>query len=191
MGKLAQSSGKRRNNSVGDHHRLRRERENSDAWLAGNDPAALAPDIDVDVASSKIFDVASDPDLSYGSGKKPKGSFPQGDLHLTVYSSPNDKALDASQIMFGSIMRLGQLNPRERDPNEVAKAPQDNGLADFIEYGGDGGFFGHAYFLSDPNVNADLVGLIRYGLKAGDPRRPIAEIKRPFWLLVSKQTASQ
>ena len=36
-----------------------------------------------------------------------------------------------------------------------------------------------------------VVGLIRYGLKAGDPRRPIAEIKRPFWLLVSKQTASQ
>jgi len=151
----------------------------------------FAPDIDVDVASSKIFDVASDPDLSYGSGKKPKGSFPQGDLHLTVYSSPNDKALDASQIMFGSIMRLGQLNPKERDPNEVAKAPQDIGLADFIEYEGDGGSFGHAYFLSDPNVNADLVGLIRYGLKAGDPRRPIAEIKRPFWLLVSKQTASQ
>jgi esterase/lipase superfamily enzyme len=151
----------------------------------------FAPDIDVDVASSKIFDVASDPDLSYGSGKKPKGSFPQGDLHLTVYSSPNDKALDASQIMFGSIMRLGQLNPKERDPNEVAKAPQDIGLADFIEYEGDGGSFGHAYFLSDPNVNADFVGLIRYGLKAGDPRRPIAEIKRPFWLLVSKQTASQ
>ena len=151
----------------------------------------FAPDIDVDVASSKIFDVASDPDLSYGSGKKPKGSFPQGDLHLTVYSSPNHKALDASQIMFGSMMRLGQLNPKERDPNEVAKAPQDIGLADFIEYEGDGGSFGHAYFLSDPNVNADLVGLIRYGLKAGDPRRPIAEIKRPFWLLVSKQTASQ
>ena len=49
----------------------------------------------------------------------------------------------------------------------------------------------YADFLTDPNVNADLVGLIRYGLKAGDLRRPIAEITRPFWLLVSKQTASQ
>jgi esterase/lipase superfamily enzyme len=151
----------------------------------------FAPDIDVDVASSKIFDVASDPDLPYGSGKRPRGPFPQGDLHLTVYSSPNDKALDASQIMFGSIMRLGQLDPKERDPSEVTKAPKSIGLADFIEYEGDGGAFGHTYFLSDPNVSADLVGLIRYRLKAGDPRRPISEIKRPFWLLYSKQTASQ
>jgi hypothetical protein len=30
-------------------------------------------------------------------------------------------------------------------------------------------------------VSSDLVALIRYGLKPGEPGRPLEEIRRPFW----------
>ncbi|WKL24716.1 alpha/beta hydrolase (plasmid) [Sinorhizobium meliloti] len=53
----------------------------------------FAPDIDLDVASSKMFAWVSDPDLAFGNKPRPSTVPPQGPLHLTVYSSPRDKAL--------------------------------------------------------------------------------------------------
>ena len=54
-----------------------------------------------------------------------------------------------------------------------------------------GGSIGHSYFLSDPAVKADLVALIRDRVKAGDPRRQLVEIKRPFWRISDVQQASR
>jgi len=51
--------------------------------------------------------------------------------------------------------------------------------------------FGHGYFLSNPAVSSDLVAMIRYGLKPGDPGRPLIEIKGPFWRLGGATTAAQ
>ena len=141
----------------------------------------FAPDIDLDVASSKIFSAVSDPDLSYGSTTRPFGAFPPGNLHVTVYSSPGDRALGLSGLLFGSILRLGQLAPAQQDFVTVANAPDFAGLVDFVEIEGGGSLLGHDYFLSDPTVSADLVALIRYGLKPGEPGRPLVEIRRPFW----------
>ena len=140
-----------------------------------------SPDIDIDVAATKILTIASDPDLPYGTGPRPKGVFSQGELHLTIYSSPNDKALGLSGLLFGSVVRLGQLDPTKR-LRELAEAPPDlAGAVDFVAFDGSSNFLGHNYFLSDPRVSADIVGLIRYGLKPGDPGRPLEEIRRPFW----------
>lgn len=156
----------------------------------------FAPDIDLDVASSKLFAWISDPDLAFGSKSNP-GTFPsQGAMHLTVYSSPRDKALGASTLLFGSALRLGQLAagriPKERSEAAAQWEGAHMGeLVDFIEYSGGRGFIGHSYFLSDPAVKADLVALIRDRLKAGDPRRPLVEIKRPFWRISDVQQASQ
>ena len=75
----------------------------------------FAPDIDIDVAASRIFTVISDPDLPVGRAPQPNSSFNQGSLHLTVYSSPGDKALGLSGRLFGSIIRLGQLATAQRD----------------------------------------------------------------------------
>jgi hypothetical protein len=47
------------------------------------------------------------------------------------------------------------------------------------------GFLGHSYFTSDPKVSSDLIALIRYGLKPGEPGRPLEEIQRPFWRIPS------
>ncbi len=153
----------------------------------------FAPDIDINVASSKMFGPVSDPDLPFGTKASPSGLFPpQGSVHLTVYSSPNDRALGLSGFLFGSVMRLGQLAVEESPTGQgesegLGDTSQTTGLGDFIEFEGNAGFIGHGYFLSNPTVGADLVALIRDRRKVGDPGRPLVEIKRPFWRLVDKQ----
>ncbi|WP_371833356.1 alpha/beta hydrolase [Ferirhizobium litorale] len=156
----------------------------------------FAPDIDLDVASSKLFAWVSDPDLAFGSKSSPSTLPPQGAMHLTVYSSPRDEALRASTLLFGSTLRLGQLAvgrlPKNRSEAASKWAGSNmGGLVDFIEYSGGGSFIGHSYFLSDPTVKADLVALIRDRAKAGDPRRQLVEIKRPFWRISDVQPASR
>ncbi|ASQ13381.1 alpha/beta hydrolase [Sinorhizobium meliloti] len=153
----------------------------------------FAPDIDLDVASSKMFAWISDPDLAFGNKPRPSTVPPQGPLHLTVYSSPRDKALGASTLLFGSALRLGQLAvdrlPKNRSEAASRWAGSQMGeLVDFIEFPG-GGFIGHSYFLSNPAVKADFIALIRDRAKAGDPRRQILEIKRPFWRVSDVQQA--
>lgn len=156
----------------------------------------FAPDIDLDVASSKLFAWVSDPDLAFGSKSSPGAFPPQGPMHLTVYSSPGDKALGASTLLFGSALRLGQLSvgrlpkSRSEEASQWAGANME-GLVDFIEFSGGRGFIGHSYFLSDPAVKADLAALIRDRVKAGDRRRQLIEIKRPFWRISDVQQASR
>ncbi|WP_245181204.1 alpha/beta hydrolase [Sinorhizobium mexicanum] len=152
----------------------------------------FAPDIDLDVATTKLFGFISDPDTPYGAKATPYGLLPRiGALHLTVYSSPNDQALAISSGLFGSVVRLGRLTSASIDSKEAGssalwKNSQMSGIADFIEYKGISGFAGHSYFLSDPAVQKDLAALIRDGLKAGDRGRPLVEIKRPFWSILSR-----
>jgi esterase/lipase superfamily enzyme len=152
----------------------------------------FAPDIDLDVASSKMFGTASDPELPMGTKARPFATYSPGPIHLTVYSSPSDRALGISAYLFGSSSRLGQLDVQGR-PSEQPELVGTNetlapsGLADFIEFEGSAGFIGHSYFRSDPAVRADLVALIRDRRKAGDPGRALVEIKRPFWRIDAKQ----
>lgn len=148
----------------------------------------FAPDIDLDVASSKLFAWVSDPDLAFGRKSSPSSLPSQGSMHLTIYSSPRDGALKASTLLFGSALRLGQLSvgglPSDRSDAAAKWAGSHmGGLVDFIEYAGRSGIIGHSYFLSDANVRADLAAVIRDRAKAGDPRRGLVEIERPFWLL--------
>ncbi|WEX74678.1 alpha/beta hydrolase [Sinorhizobium numidicum] len=154
----------------------------------------FAPDIDLDVATARLFGFVSDPDAPFGANATPYGLLPPiGSLHLTVYSSPNDQALALSSGLFGSVVRLGRLtsasiSSKEAGSNALWKNSQLSGIADFIEYKGRAGFAGHSYFLSDPAVQKDLVALLRDRLKAGGPGRPLVEIKRPFWSVLSRNS---
>ncbi|OOO36401.1 hypothetical protein BS628_12130 [Agrobacterium radiobacter] len=146
----------------------------------------FAPDIDLDVASSKLFAWVSDPDLAFGRRASPSMLPTQGAMHLTIYSSRRDEALKASKLLFGSALRLGQLAIGHLPQNKsdlVSKwtGTHMGGLVDFIEFSGRGDLIGHSYFLSNPGVKADMVELIRSRAKADDPRRQLHEIKRPFW----------
>ena len=150
----------------------------------------FAPDIDIDVGATKIFDVFSDPDMPYGAKKNPDATIKRGSFHLTIYSSPGDQALGAASSIFGSRLRLGQLDLS--GPEAKAMRADPGHLVDLIEVDENTGAFGHGYFLSNPAVRSDLVALIRYGLKPGDPGRPLVEIKAPsFWRIAGTQTESR
>src|SRR5208283_36399 len=139
----------------------------------------FAPDIDIDVAATKIFDVFSDPDAPYGAKKNPNAAIRQGSFHRTIYSSPGDQALGLSSSIFGSRLRLGQLDLRGQEAKALRADPGH--LVDLIEVDENTGAFGHGYFLSNPAVGSDLVALIRDRLKAGDSGRPLVELHKPFW----------
>ena len=72
--------------------------------------ALMAPDLDFDVAFSKIWKVVSDPDLPYGDAPRPDVVVPSPEFHITVYVSPNDKALATSGWLFGSLVRVGRVD---------------------------------------------------------------------------------
>ena len=100
----------------------------------------FAPDIDIDVAATKIFDVFSDPDAPYGAKKNPNAAIRQGSFHLTIYSSPGDQALGLSSSIFGSRLRLGQLDLS--GPEARALRADPGHLVDLIEVDENTGAFG-------------------------------------------------
>jgi esterase/lipase superfamily enzyme len=154
----------------------------------------FAPDIDIDVASSKMFAWVSDPDLAFGSGSSSGAFPPQGEMHLTIYSSPRDNALRASTLLSGSALRLGQLAVDKSRKHRIQASKwegfQMGRLVDFIEFSGGRSLIGHSYF-SDPAIKADLAALIRDRVEAGDSRRPLIEVHRPFWRISHVRQSSQ
>ena len=148
----------------------------------------FAPDLDIDVAATKIFDVFSDPDAPYGAKKNPNATIKQGSFHLTIYSSPADQALGLSSSIFGSRLRLGQLDLS--GPEAKALRADPGHRVDLIEVDDNTGAFGHGYFLSNPAVRSDLAALIRYGLKPGEPGRPLVAIRGPFWRIAGEDHSS-
>ena len=140
----------------------------------------IAPDLDPDVAVSKIFKVESDPDAPYGPAPRPNAVFERmPGFHITLYASPEDKALATSGWLFGSIFRLGRIDESLLAPDQIEHA-RSLGFLDLIQVEGTSGI-GHSYFHSNPEVSADLIALLRYGLGPNDPGRPLEEVERPFW----------
>jgi len=140
----------------------------------------LAPDIDAQVAATILFSISSDPDLLHGARSERGALMSTGELRTTIYASPDDKALSLSESLFGSLHRLGRLDESMFDEKALERA-RDLTTVDFIDVYGTTDLFGHSYFASNPAVSADLVSLIRYGLKPGDPGRRLEELHRPFW----------
>ena len=148
----------------------------------------FAPDIDIDVASTKIFDVFSDPDALYGAKKNTGAPIKQGSLHVTIYSSPGDQALGLASSIFGSRLRLGQLDLNGPEANALRADPGHR--VDLIEVDDNTGAFGHGYFLSNPAVRSDLAALIRSGSRPGDPGRPLTHIGGGwFWRIAAGESA--
>ena len=140
-----------------------------------------APDIDADIAAAKIFKLVSDPDLPHGGAPEPAAVIrPSPGFHVTVYASPDDKALATSGWLFGSVLRLGQVDRALLSPQQIDELTK-LGLFDMIQVFGATDTFGHSYFVSNPRVSADIVSMLRYRLRPNQPGRPLEEVKRPFW----------
>jgi len=141
----------------------------------------VAPDVDGDVALTKIFKVFSDPDLPFGRKADPGALIPPSpDLRVTLYVSPEDKALATSSWLSGSIARLGRIVATAFTADQIEAIALLRAV-DIIQVRGTTDFFGHRYFLSNPQVSADLIALLRYGLRPNEPGRPLEHIEGPFW----------
>ena len=150
------------------------------AFHVGN-VVLVAPDLDGDVALAKIFKVFSDPDLPFGERPDPLATIPPSPgLKLTLYVSRDDKALATSGWLFGSIARLGRIDASMFTPDQIAMIGNLDAV-DIIEVRGATDFFGHSYFVSNPNVSGDIVAMLRYGLRPNEPGRPLENVVGPFW----------
>jgi esterase/lipase superfamily enzyme len=86
--------------------------------VAGSEPFAelsirnvvlLSPDIATDVAAQRIGATLSDPEsVPNWSGPRP-GAGP--DFRMTIYASPQDRALLLSRMLFRSYRRVGRFSP--------------------------------------------------------------------------------
>lgn len=160
----------------------------NEAIAAGKQPAAvykienlvlLSPDVDVDVAGQEITGFLSDPELTtiWPDGRLPRVL----NGRLTVYTSPDDRALLVSRILFRSRNRVGQM--RAEDVPEAAQRYFETvGRIDLISYQGRRtDLFGHSYFTTNPQVSSDLIQLIRYGKRLGEPGRELLKTGPVTW----------
>ena len=145
----------------------------------------IAPDLDGDVAIAKIFKVFSDPDLPFGDKAEPTALVPPApSLKVTLYVSPDDGAIATATWLFGSVARLGRIDPAMLDPEQI-RAIGGLRAVNIIQVHGRTDFFGHSYFVSNPRVSADIIAMLRYGLQPNDPGRPLEQIDGPFWRVSS------
>lgn len=139
----------------------------------------FSPDIDVDLAFQDITSEISDPSMF---SVWPSGRLPRS-LHgrLTIYSSPEDRALLVSKILFRSSSRVGNL--RAEDISEATQrylAPFDK--IDIIVYEGRRtDAFGHSYFTTNPRVSSDVIELLRFDKKPGEPGRELQRAGPVTW----------
>ena len=157
------------------------ERSNIEQRFKIGNVVLMAPDLDIDIGVAKAFKVFSDPGLPYGAAPDPRVVLPRmPGFHLTVYVSPEDKALATSGWLFGSIARLGRLDKALLTPEQLEHA-RSLGFLDVIQVQGKTDLFGHSYFHSNPEVSSDLVAMLRYGLGPSDPGRSLELVEKPFW----------
>ena len=163
------------------------ERSNIEQRFKIGNVVLMAPDLDIDVGVAKAFKVFSDPGLPYGPAPDPRVVLARmSGFHLTVYASPEDKALATSGWLFGSIVRLGRINQALLTPDQLEHA-RSLGFLDVIQVQGKTDLFGHSYFVSNPEVSSDLIALLRYGLGPRDPGRSLELVEKPFWRIPEAQ----
>ena len=140
----------------------------------------LSPDLDADVAAQRIGVAVSDLDLAPNWSMQRDG---EGyDFRMTTYGSPEDRALKLSLLLFRSERRVGRVRPEDLT-GQMQNLLATWGRFDFIVYEGkQTDTFGHSFFTSNPVVSSDLIQLIRFGKKPGDPGRPLRQIGLVTWV---------
>ena len=123
----------------------------------------------------------SDPDLPFAEKAEPGALVPPAPgLRVTLYVSPDDKALAMASWLSGSIARLGRLDTTMFSADQIEAITLLHAV-DIVEVRGTTDFFGHRYFTSNPQVSADIIAMLRYGLRPGEPGRPLEHVAWPFW----------
>jgi esterase/lipase superfamily enzyme len=149
----------------------------------------MSPDIDTDVAREKLIAFSSDPDLisRWSEPRLPKAI----NGRLTIYSSPTDRALLLSKLLFKSEDRLGRLRPEDLGPASRDYLVQWGNIDLVVYEGKRTDFFDHSYFLSNPEVSSDLVQLIRFGRAPGEPGRPLEPMGPGVWRFPQRDASAK
>jgi esterase/lipase superfamily enzyme len=159
-----------------------------EAIAAGKEPVQVlnidnivlfSPDIDVDVGSQAITSFVSDPDLIsvWPSRRLPRTA--KGGL--TIYSSPEDRALLVSRILFRSRNRVGNLRAEAIGADSQEYMRQIGKLHIIVYEGKRTDAFGHSYFTTNPQVSADVMQLLRYDTALGEPGRELIQTGPVVW----------
>ncbi len=148
----------------------------------------LAPDVDLDVAVKQMHVFASNPDMITRWSGHQIPRYMNG--RLTIYASPQDRALFVSRFLFRSRKRVGQLSLAELT-DESTRPYAKRGKMDIIIYQGERtDLFAHSYFATNPRVSSDLIQLIRYGVSPGDSKRGLEKIGPVAWTFPGSSLAS-
>jgi len=126
------------------------------------DLVLIAPDLDMDVVGQRLA----------------AEKLAEGISRITIYVSPEDKALGLASVLFSSVLRFGQMRSEDMQ-TQIKIGEHINNIA-FIDAGHTEGL-GHGYFYNNPAVSSDLLLLLRYGLAAGSPGRPLILSRSHFW----------
>jgi esterase/lipase superfamily enzyme len=131
-----------------------------------------APDLDVGVATQRIL-----------------GDRLSLSVHrMTVYSSPEDKAISIASRLFASPRgRLGTLGQEQLSGATLAQVDYSTANVAFVNFKAaadalfTGENYGHSYFRDAPTVASDVVLMLRDDLDPGAPGRPLVPLGPHFW----------
>jgi esterase/lipase superfamily enzyme len=145
----------------------------------------FSPDIDVDLFAQDITAGFSDPDMYSVWPNQRLPNALRG--RLTVYSSPMDRALFVSRILFRSETRVGNIRA-EDVPERAQRYLEPFDKVDIIVFEGKRtDTFGHSYFTTNPRVSSDLIQLLRYDRKPGEPGRELLQVGPVAWKFPSRK----
>lgn len=101
---------------------------------------------------------------------------------VTIYSSPDDRAIGIAETLFASPRgRLGTLDLSELNKEEISALKANEGRVTVVNFHGKSKGYGHSYFWTNPSVSSDVVLLLRYGIRPGEPGRPLEHLGQSFW----------
>lgn len=127
-----------------------------------------APDLDMYVARQRFLaeDVQNVPE------------------RLTIYTSPEDRAISISRWFHGGDSRLGSVERDELSDSNLLSFARVSNIDVVVSLAERTNFLAHRYFTDSPAVSSDLVLLLRYDYPPGsEGGRPLQQIESNLWLL--------
>ena len=110
----------------------------------------------------------------------------------TVYASPGDEALGIAEWFFASPRgRVGTVALGDLSRVEKRRMKAKAARVTVVNFEGESTGYGHNYFRTNSAVSSDLVLNIRYGLKPGEPGRPLEHIGLNFWRIPEGYPANE
>ena len=127
-----------------------------------------APDLDLEVVTQRV-------------GAEGLPFIPE---RMTVYVSPEDKAIGLSSWLFDSVARIGRLSLADLSSVQRNNVKSVSGFEYIDARAKKADFFGHSYFYQSPAVSSDLILILRENRAPGPENgRPLVEEQKGFWKL--------